>query len=423
MKHRLETFSICLWLLMGACSPQKMSVEEVIRKADPAVVSISSLQNLKPFSSGTGFIIDAQGLIATNYHVIRNADAVVVKLANGKTFPVLGVVDYNFDEEGYPDFALLKIDPDETLPVLPMGDPAKLVPGERVVTIGDPIGFSHSVSSGDYSGARVFTAVNRLDSVTYLQTTAPISPGNSGGPLLNLYGEVVGINTFHNRLGQNLNFSLSVAHINDAMIRHGHSARFTLAEVLAKQKARDEEQFKRYFTLYNHPSNLFSMLYPRHWKTYQYQYWRYATDPDTSYVQSSVIAPEGAYNPQTGYLSGGIRVIFYQPRSGQVWTQNMVNRWGTAFKRRTLANNDGFAFTPDSAAIALDNIPARMYKAIGQNGNVREIEVDRFIVVSQPNYLLSIELACPSSQQADYDQYYAAILQSFRFGIRSGTWP
>lgn len=418
MKPIASVSILCLLLDLMGCAPRKLSVEEVIQQANPAVVSVVSFRDQKEHSSGTGFIIDERGLVVTNYHVIKGADALTVRLADGKTFPVLGVVDYNLDEDGYPDFALLKIDSEATLPILPIGDPSQLIAGERVVTIGDPIGYTHSVSSGDYSGARTFQARNNHDSTVYLQTTAPISPGNSGGPLLNLYGEVIGMNTFHIEKAQNLNFSLSIAYINAAIAKYGRSARFTVPEVLAQQQKRDAERFEQLFSTYDHPAKLFSLLRPRVWETYQNDYWRYSTDPDTSYVQTSVFAPKGAYNPETGYLSGGIRVILYRPRNGLFWSTSMINRWPTAFKRRTLDGNNGFAFTPDSTSFELDHVPAMMYKAIGENGNIREIEVDRFIVSARGSYLLSIELACPGSQQEAYDQYYQAILQSFRFGIK-----
>lgn len=420
-----------IWLIAGvsfglwSCGRQPKTVEEVVAQADPAVVSVVSFRDQKELGSGTGFIIDERGLIVTNYHVIQDADALTVRLANGRTFPVLGVVDYNLSSTSSPDFALLKIDADTTLATLPLGDPTKLKPGAQVVTLGDPLGFTHSMSSGNFSGARVFRSEDQRDSATYLQTTAPISPGNSGGPLLNLYGEVVGVNTFHRSDGQNLNFSLAITHVKDALAKHGRSVRFTVPEVLAQQQKREQEQFAQLFTNYEHPAKLFSMLRPRDWETHYENYWRYAADPDTSYVRTSVIAPPGAYDSTSSsrYLHGGIRINVYQPENGRFWSRAMIQRWATAFKRRTLASNEGFAFTPDSTAITLGNLPAMLYKAVGENTNVREVEVDRFIVAAQPNYLISIELASPGSQQEAYYQYYRAILQSFRYGLPPGTLP
>ncbi|MVM34497.1 trypsin-like serine protease [Spirosoma sp. HMF4905] len=398
-----------------ACGPRKMDVEDVIAHADTAVVEVRGFQANNRSMLGAGFIINAKGLIVTNYHVIRDAERIEVTLSNGQTYPVLGIVDYNYNDAGYPDFAILKIDASTDLPGLPLGDDKKLKPGETVVTIGNPIAYAHTPSVGNFAQHR------QLDSVAYLQITAPISHGNSGGPLLNLYGEVVGINTLGDERGQNLNFALSVQYIKEALDKQGSSVRYTVSDVLALQKKRDAEQFEKLFTTYEHPQKLFSMLYPRGWKTFQNDRWRYGVDPDTSYVQTCVFAPDGAYNAETGYLAGGIRVIFYRPSSGRVWN-GILNRWPVAFKRRTLDANNGFAFT-DSSVINLDQIPTRLYTAIGRNENISEIELDRFLVSAQPNYLLSIELACPNSQSQIYDTYYRAILQSFRFGLDRGTLP
>lgn len=398
---------------LNGCGSQKMAVEEVIAQSDTAVVVVKGFQANDRTMLGAGFVVDSKGLIVTNYHVIRDAERIEVTLSNGQTYPVLGIVDYNFSDPGTPDFAILKIDPPADLPALPLGDDHKLKPGETVVTIGNPIAYTHTPSVGNFAQHR------QLDSVSYIQITAPISHGNSGGPLLNLYGEVVGINTLVDDRGQNLNFALSIQYIKDAIDRYGHSTRLTVQDVLALQQKRDANQFAQLFSSYEDPRKLFSMLYPRGWQTYTSEQWRYGVDPDTSYVQTCVIAAPGSYNPKTGYLSGGIRVTFYQPPSGRVWS-GILNRWSSAFKRRTLDFNNGFAFT-DSANFTLDRVPSLLYTAIGRNENVSEIELDRFIVSAQPNYLLSIELACPNSQAQQYDQYYRAILQSFRFGLKRGT--
>ncbi|MVM37133.1 trypsin-like serine protease [Spirosoma sp. HMF3257] len=415
MKRSSVLLLVCFLVALLTCCKRKMPVEDVIAQADSSVVEVRGFQANNRTMLGAGFIIDSKGLIVTNYHVIRDAARIEVTLSNGKAYPVLGVVDYNYNDVGYPDFAILKIEADTDLAALSLGNEKELKPGETVVTIGNPIAYAHTPSVGNFAQHR------QLDSVAYLQITAPISHGNSGGPLLNLFGEVIGINTLGDERGQNLNFALSVQYIKDALDKQGHSVRYTVSDVLAMQKKRDLDQFEKQFTTYEHPQKLFSMLYPRGWQIYQSDRWRYGIDPDTSYVQTSIFAPTGAYNPETGYLAGGIRVMFYRPPSGRVW-KGILNRWPVAFKRKTLDANNGFAFT-DSSVITLDQIPTQLYTAIGRNENISEIELDRFIVSAQPNYLLSVELACPNSQSQAYDMYYRAILQSFRFGLERGTLP
>lgn len=413
MKLLVALLSAASLLVIQSCGTKKMEVEDVVALTDTSVVVIHGYGASNQSMLGAGFIIESSGLIATNYHVIKDAERIDVTLSNGQTYPVIGIVDFNYSDPGYPDFAILKIDAPTDLPALPLGDDKKLRPGESVVTIGNPIAYTHTPSDG------IFAQLRRMDSINYVQITAPISPGNSGGPLLNRYGEVVGINTFHDRRGQNLNFALSVQYLKDALTNHGHTVRFTVNDVLAMQKKRNNEQFTALFAPYEHPQKLFSMLYPRDWKTYQHNRWEYNDDPDSTYIQTSIFAPPGAFNPETGYLASGIRVMFFRPRNGYVWN-GIIDRWPAAFKQRMLRMNHGFAFT-DSLSIALDQIPSRLYTAIGRNENVSEVELDRFIISAQPNYLLSIEFACPNSQANAYDQYYEVIQKSFRFGLEGGT--
>ena len=150
-------------------------------------------------SLGSGFIVSDDGIIVTNFHVVASAEGVDVKLKNGKSYPVTGIVDY----DPIRDICVLKIDA-RNLNVMPLGSSDNLIQGQRVLVIGAPMGLEYSVSDGLFSGMR--------DSFgqEVIQFTAPISPGNSGGPLLNMQGKVIGITTFTNVGGQNLNFAVPI---------------------------------------------------------------------------------------------------------------------------------------------------------------------------------------------------------------------
>lgn len=136
---------------------------------------------------GSGFIIDASGYILTNAHVVADSDVVTVRLTDKREFKaeVLGT-------DAYTDVALLKIEANK-LPVAKIGKPDNVRPGEWVVAIGAPFGFENSVTAG------VVSAKGRLISnesyVPFIQTDVAVNPGNSGGPLFNMNGEVVGINS------------------------------------------------------------------------------------------------------------------------------------------------------------------------------------------------------------------------------------
>lgn len=137
---------------------------------------------------GSGVIVSEDGYLLTNYHVVRGADEIEVRLADARTFlaEVVGTDDKT-------DLAVLKIDAEE-LPVANFGDSDELEVGDWVMAVGNPFGFDHTVTAGIVS-AKGRSAVGIVDYEDFIQTDAAINPGNSGGPLLNLEGEIVGINT------------------------------------------------------------------------------------------------------------------------------------------------------------------------------------------------------------------------------------
>jgi len=193
----------------------------LVKKVGPAVVNISTTQVRKtaqdvpsPFGGedpsnefwkrffggqiprgpqrqrglGSGFIIDRDGTILTNYHVVDGAEKTVVTLSDGRSFDakVLG-------RDQKTDIAIVKINAPQDLPVVTLGDSDRLEVGEWVLAIGDPFGLDHTVTSGIVSAKGRQIGAGPYDN--FIQTDASINPGNSGGPLLNMRGEVVGINT------------------------------------------------------------------------------------------------------------------------------------------------------------------------------------------------------------------------------------
>ena len=150
----------------------------------------------KVASAGTGFIIDKSGLILTNNHVVEGATKIMVSLYGEEDQQYAARV---VGKDPLTDSALLELTdkPDHLLPEIKFGDSAQMQPGDWVMAIGNPFGFSHTVSVGVVSGIGREFAVNERGSrnARVIQTDAAINPGNSGGPLLNLRGEVIGINT------------------------------------------------------------------------------------------------------------------------------------------------------------------------------------------------------------------------------------
>jgi len=155
-------------------------------------------------SLGSGFIIDSDGHILTNNHVIENADEITVRLGNGKELKASVV-----GKDAKTDIALLRIEGATDLTSVTLGDSDTLKVGEWVMAIGNPFGLDHTVTAGIVSAKSRFIGAGNYDD--YIQTDAAINPGNSGGPLINLRGEVVGINSaIFSRTGGNIGIGFAV---------------------------------------------------------------------------------------------------------------------------------------------------------------------------------------------------------------------
>ncbi len=159
-------------------------------------------REFKQQSLGSGFIVDKNGYIITNYHVVDKADEIKVKLSEGKEYKakVIG-------RDPKTDLVLIKISSlFGDLPTLPLGDSEKVKVGEWVLAVGNPFGLEHTVTKGIISATGRVIGSGPYDN--FLQTDAPINPGNSGGPLINLKGEVIGINTAIIASGQGIGFAI-----------------------------------------------------------------------------------------------------------------------------------------------------------------------------------------------------------------------
>lgn len=174
---------------------------EVYKAASPGVVYIQSTTIVRDFGiferpvegAGSGSIIDEQGNILTNYHVIANAEKLTVNLGTGKNYPAK-VVGRDPDT----DLAVIRLleTPKEALTIVPMGDSDKLIVGQKVLAIGNPFGLDRTLTTGVISGLqRPIRATNRRQIEGAIQTDASINPGNSGGPLLDSHGRMIGINS------------------------------------------------------------------------------------------------------------------------------------------------------------------------------------------------------------------------------------
>ena len=179
-------------------------IVKAVDRVGPAVVRIDVVKEISnPFGGifgrgpssqrqqgqGSGFITRASGLIFTNEHVVRGADQVAVTLPDGRSFKgkVLGT-------DPLTDVAVVKVVADN-LPVAALGNSDQLKPGEWAIAIGNPFGLNNTVTAGIISAVGRLNAIGDGQRVPYIQTDAAVNPGNSGGPLINATGQVIGINT------------------------------------------------------------------------------------------------------------------------------------------------------------------------------------------------------------------------------------
>jgi regulator of sirC expression with transglutaminase-like and TPR domain len=176
------------------------SVEQLTETARKSVVVVTVTgRDGKQQGLGSGFVVSADGLIATNLHVISEGRPIAVRTADGKKFDVTAV--HAFDRPL--DLALIRIDAKGLTP-LPLGDSSTLKQGQPILAIGNPHGLQHSVVTGVVSGTR------EIEGRTMIQLAIPIEPGNSGGPLLDMQGRVHGLLTMKSAVTQNLGFAMPV---------------------------------------------------------------------------------------------------------------------------------------------------------------------------------------------------------------------
>jgi hypothetical protein len=235
--------AISFLVVIAACSgttrppPQvRMSPREIIDSSSPAIVRIEAGEPGSPNRAkvGTGFILDKEGLIVTNLHVIAGESDIRVKLYKDPTeYPATVIVGVDKNH----DLALLRIRPRKALPVVRLGDSSAVSAGDRVYAIGNPLGlFDYSITDGLISQVRPVTP-----DLTILQISAAISQGSSGGPLFNQFGEVIGVTTAIITEGQAINLAMPANYIRPLMKEQAAIS----TQEFAKLTSRADREFTR----------------------------------------------------------------------------------------------------------------------------------------------------------------------------------
>lgn len=229
MKRKLLVLCFIWPVLVHSVSPEKAFVN-LAKKVRASVVNISTTREgesnilqifpgyfiMPPLTpqiaaSGSGFIVDKNGLIITNSHVVQNFDKIQIQFAGDeKLYPakVLGA-------DSLSDIALLKVTVKKKLIPIRLGDSEKLEVGEWVAAIGNPHGYGHTMTKGIISAVK--REIDDLNLFPLLQTDASINPGNSGGPLVNLKGEVVGVNQAIARGAVGISFAIPINNVKEVL--------------------------------------------------------------------------------------------------------------------------------------------------------------------------------------------------------------
>lgn len=206
--------------------PQKLTTAQIAEKATPSVVIVENFnEDGEKAGQGSGYIFSGDGIVITNYHVIRGAKSLSVRIPGQEPYRIDSVLGYEIDH----DVAALQVS-GGSLPALTTETIDEPKVGDRVVAIGAPLGLESTVSEG------IVSAIRNAGTMHIIQTTASISPGSSGGPLLNEYGNVVGLTTSTMVNGQSLNFGVSAKHISELL---SHRQSLSLETMLEQTKVSD----------------------------------------------------------------------------------------------------------------------------------------------------------------------------------------
>ena len=239
--------------------PQRLSTAQLVREVKDGVVQVV----VPDVGVGAGFIVDAEGRVVTNHHVVEDSRKVVVILSDGR-----GCNANVLDSHGMPDLAVVDILDCTGFKVLPLGNSSAVEVGEDVVAIGyppvpgsldDPREITPTVTRGIVSAKRLYKGIE------HIQTDAAISQGNSGGPLLNYYGQVVGVNTFGTKkaLADEINFAVASNEVK-------HRLPYLISGTTPAESNRE-------WTRYTHPKHGYQVSIPPTWTLKDvepdYNYW------------------------------------------------------------------------------------------------------------------------------------------------------
>src|SRR2546423_6472255 len=334
--------SIC-WLIIGVCSCNAYSQDELpelVRRIKPSAVAIETFDAKgEKLSRGSGFFIDKDRVV-TNRHVIDGAYRAEVHLTSGSNFPVKNVLAVDAEA----DIALLKVEAPPNLVRALSLERTSPQEGESVVVIGNPFGLEGSVTNGIVSAVRDIPGFGRI-----IQITAPISPGSSGSPVVNMHGQVIGVATLQITGGQSVNFAIPSERIAqlDRTAQTENSQQLSLGELVVasgrNKRAKAVEYFRDGLTLLSKDDCQNAL-----------PYFQKATESDSAYCEAW--AQAGFCNEKPGHHADAIesskKAVSIRPSAESYFNIGLANYYLKQFRESEQAYRQAIKLDPYNAADA-----------------------------------------------------------------------
>jgi hypothetical protein len=406
---------IALWLAAAlpvvAQEPGRLTVKQIAQRVLPATVTFYIFDaNGQPTSTGSGFVIGANGIVVTNHHVIDEAYSAKVQMANGDMAQVLGVIE----ADPLRDFAVVKVQALE-LPSLPMANSDQVSEGEEVVALGAPRGLSGSVSNG------IVSRWENRGQYRVIQHTSAISPGSSGGPLVNYRAEVVGVNVSGRTNANSVYYAVPINYVR-ASVANSDGKTIPLeryaalvAEARKKQEQADfQETVQKNFIPYRDPAGLFQMLAPKAARSERTEFTN-EENGGTRHVITAFVFPAAEKGNIKGWISDGVRVHLRFPAKGDSWGSAGMQRW-TDHQFAEMARGYRNVKTDKRSAVKLGELPAEQQVFRGEAEQLSSPEVLLLVASAQTRCLATLELVSPEKDAKILGLIASVVLQSFQPG-------
>jgi len=369
-------FLVIILLTLSNISFAQTDLVSLVKKVKPAIVAIYTFDNHgQGLMQGSGFFINNQGDVITNWHVIENAHSAVIKTFEGNSYLVKEVLGGSKES----DLALLSVDTrNDTVQSLAISNLTPEI-GERVLVMGNPLSLEFSVSDGIVAAIR---NIPEYPSGKVIQITAPVSSGSSGSPVMNMQGEVIAIAFYVYFHGENLNFAIPSQRVKE-IIDNPKPNPISLAQLSAEDFKIFEDSLQRFIVSY--PSN-----------------WELITQNYQNQVINGFLAPIDSQNDTFRENLNIIVETYPSPIQLNNYYQTNINQLKTFPDIQFLGNYDGF----------VSEIPSKIliYSRLLNGKNLTFSQV--FLVQGNKGYILTF--TAESNKYQAYQPLFQQMMDRFR---------